>query len=123
MEATDIKAVLDSLPLLEFTLEQLYEARTEDGLLTLEAFRALGLTVRDEYDLIVTDIRMEGMDGLEALEKVKDIEVLRPHAELFKQLKNDRDGLISYNSGVILDKLEAAAAQMDEEFWIGKESS
>ncbi len=61
--------------------------------------------------------------AVEALEKVKDIEVLRPHAELFKQLKNDRDGLISYNSGVILDKLEAAAAQMDEEFWIGKESS
>ncbi len=59
--------------------------------------------------------------AVEALEKVKDIEVLRPHAELFKQLKNDRDGLISYNSGVILDKLEAAAAQMDEEIWAGKE--
>ena len=59
--------------------------------------------------------------AVEALEKVKDVEVLRPHAELFKQLKHDRDGLISYNSGVILDKLEAAAAQMDEESWAGKE--
>ncbi len=61
--------------------------------------------------------------AVEALEKIKDIEVLRPHAELFKKLKDDRDGLISYNSGVILDKLEAAAAQMDEEFWMGKEQS
>lgn len=60
--------------------------------------------------------------AVEALEKVKDVEVLRPHAELFQRLKNDRDGLISYNSGVILDKLEAAAAQMDEESWAGKES-
>ena len=59
--------------------------------------------------------------AVEALEKVKDVEVLRPHAELFARLKTDRDGLISYNSGVILDKLEAAAAQMDEEAWAGKE--
>lgn len=62
--------------------------------------------------------------AVEALEKVKDVEVLRPHMELFARLKTDRDGLISYNSGVILDKLEAAAAQMgmDEEAWAGKES-
>ena len=59
--------------------------------------------------------------AVEALEKIKDVEVLRPHLEMFKQMKNDRDGLISYNSGVILDKLEAAAAQMDEEAWAGKE--
>ena len=59
--------------------------------------------------------------AVEALEKVKDVEVLRPHKELFARLKTDRDGLISYNSGVILDKLEAAAAQMDEEAWAGKE--
>ena len=50
-----------------------------------------------------------------------DVEVLRPHVELFETLKTSRDGLISYNSGLILDKLEAAAAQMDEEAWAGKE--
>ncbi len=60
--------------------------------------------------------------AVEALEKVKDIESLRKHAEVFKRLKNDRDGLVSYNSGLILDKLEAAAAQLDEEFWLGKEN-
>jgi len=30
------------LPLLQFTLEELYRCRSEDGLLTLEAYRALG---------------------------------------------------------------------------------
>ena len=60
--------------------------------------------------------------AVEALEKIKDIEALRPHAELFKKMKNDRDGLISYNSGVIIDKLEAAAMQMDETQWAEKEN-
>jgi HEAT repeat protein len=63
--------------------------------------------------------------AVEALEKVKDVEVLRPHIDLFARLKTDRDGLISYNSGVILDKLEAAAAQMsmNEEAWAEKETT
>ena len=76
-----------------------------------------------ELYIEVIPIRPLRILAVEALEKVKDVEVLRPHAELFKRLKTDRDGLISYNSGVILDKLEAAAAQMelDEEAWAGKE--
>ena len=57
-----------------------------------------------------------------ALEKINDIEALRPHGELFKRLKTDRDGLVSYNSGIIVDKLEAAAAQLDEDFWLAKEN-
>lgn len=61
--------------------------------------------------------------AVEALEKVKDVEVLRPHAELFKRLKTDRDGLVAYNSSVILDKLEAAAAQLDEGLWAEKEKA
>ncbi|NIO11278.1 MAG: hypothetical protein GTO40_25990, partial [Deltaproteobacteria bacterium] len=59
--------------------------------------------------------------AVEALEKVKDVEVLRPHVEIFKKMKTDRDGLVAYNSGVILDKLQAADAQMDETAWAGKE--
>lgn len=59
--------------------------------------------------------------AVEALEKIKDVEALRPYAEVFKKMKNDRDGLVSYNSGVIIDKLEAAAAQMDETQWAEKE--
>lgn len=60
--------------------------------------------------------------AVEALEKIKDVDALRPHAELFKKMKNDRDGLVSYNSGIILDKLAAAEAQMDEELWAEKEN-
>ncbi len=59
--------------------------------------------------------------AVEALEKIKDIEALRPYAAMFKQMKNDRDGLVSYNSGVIIDKLEASAARMDEAQWAEKE--
>ena len=76
-----------------------------------------------ELFIEVIPIRPLRVLAVEALEKIKDVEVLRPHVELLKQLKNDRDGLISYNSGVILDKLEASAAQMDEQSWSGKESS
>ena len=45
--------------------------------------------------------------AMEALAKVKDVEVLRSHKELFDRLRSDRDGLVAYNSGLIADKLEA----------------
>jgi len=45
--------------------------------------------------------------AMEALAKVKNVEVLRPHKELFNRLRMDRDGLVAYNSGLIADKLEA----------------
>jgi hypothetical protein len=44
---------------------------------------------------------------MEALAKIKDVEVLRPHKELFDRLRTDRDGLVAYNAGLIADKLEA----------------
>jgi hypothetical protein len=47
--------------------------------------------------------------AMEALAKVKDVEVLRPHAELFERLRTDRDGLVAYNAGLISDKLAALA--------------
>jgi HEAT repeat protein len=74
-------------------------------------------------DLLVemVPIRPLRVLAVEALEKIKDIEVLRPHADLFKRLKTDRDGLVSYNSGIILDKLQAAAAQLSEDTWAEKE--
>ncbi len=89
------------------------------------ALKSLGLLGDPRpVDLFIDAIAIRPLRVLavEALEKIKDIEVLRPHIELFTRLKQDRDGLISYNSGVILDKLEAAAAQMDETAWAGKES-
>jgi HEAT repeat protein len=51
--------------------------------------------------------------AMEALAKVKHSETLRPYADLFEQLKTDRDGLVSYNAGVIVDKLNAASAQAE----------
>jgi HEAT repeat protein len=52
--------------------------------------------------------------AMEALAKIKDVEVLRPYQDLFEQLKTDRDGLVSYNSGMIVDKLLAASMQAEE---------
>jgi HEAT repeat protein len=45
--------------------------------------------------------------AMEALAKVKDVEVLRSYKELFDRLRTDRDGLVAYNAGLIADKLEA----------------
>ena len=45
--------------------------------------------------------------AMEALAKVKDVGVLRPHRELFERLRTDRDGLVAYNAGLIADKLAA----------------
>lgn len=45
--------------------------------------------------------------AIEALAKIKDVEVLRPHNELFNRLRSDRDGIVSYSAGLIADKLAA----------------
>jgi hypothetical protein len=65
-------------------------------------------------DLLVEliPIRPLRIFAVEALAKIKDSETLRPYADLFERLKTDRDGLVSYNSGVIVDKLNAMAAQV-----------
>jgi HEAT repeat protein len=51
--------------------------------------------------------------AIEALAKVKEVTVLAPYAEMFEKLKSDRDGLVSYNAGVIVDKLAAAAPSVN----------
>ncbi len=48
--------------------------------------------------------------AMEALAKVKDVEVLKPHATLFERLRTDRDGLVAYSAGIISDKLAALAS-------------
>jgi HEAT repeat protein len=67
-------------------------------------------------DLLVEliPIRPLRIFAVEALAKVKDSEKLRPYAELFERLKTDRDGIVSYNAGMIVDKLNAMAAQSAE---------
>lgn len=78
------------------------------------AVKSLGL-IGDArpVDLLVEliPIRPLRVYAVEALAKVKDAEKLRPYGDLFQKLKTDRDGLVSYNAGVIVDKLQAAAVQ------------
>ncbi len=54
-------------------------------------------------------IRPLRVSAMEALAKIKDVEALRPHKDLFDQLRTDRDGLVAYNAGLIADKLAALA--------------
>ncbi len=54
-------------------------------------------------------IRPLRVSAMEALAKIKDVEALRPHKDLFDQLRADRDGLVAYNAGLIADKLAALA--------------
>ena len=78
------------------------------------AVKSLGLIGDSRpVDLLVEliPIRPLRIFAVEALAKIKDSEKLRPYADLFERLKTDRDGLVSYNSGVIVDKLQAMAAQ------------
>jgi HEAT repeat protein len=82
------------------------------------AVKALGLIgdVRP-VDLLVEliPVRPLRVFAVEALAKIKDAEKLKPYADLFERLKTDRDGLVSYNSGVIVDKLKAMAVQAGHE--------
>lgn len=74
------------------------------------AIKALGL-IGDarpaQLYLEAIPIRPLRVYAMEALAKIKDVEVLRPHKELFDRLRTDRDGLVAYNAGLIADKLEA----------------
>ena len=54
--------------------EALGEALTEDGYLVVLARRgeeAVKLSSQEEFDLVVSDIKMPGMDGLEAVEQIQ----------------------------------------------------
>lgn len=74
------------------------------------AMKSLGLIGDARPALLYIEaipIRPLRVFAMEALAKVKDVEVLRPYKELFDRLRTDRDGLVAYNSGLIADKLEA----------------
>jgi HEAT repeat protein len=76
------------------------------------AIKALGLIGDARPTPLYLDaipIRPLRVYAMEALAKVKDVEVLRPHKDLFDRLKSDRDGLVAYNAGLIAAKLEALA--------------
>jgi HEAT repeat protein len=80
------------------------------------AVKALGL-IGDArpVELLVEliPIRPLRVFAIEALAKIRDCDKLQGHVELFERLKTDRDGLVSYNAGVIVDKLKAMAMQAE----------
>ncbi len=121
--AADVLGKIGDVRAVEPLIERLKKDR-DTGVKEL-ATKGLGL-IGDArpVDLLIDMIPIKPLRilAVEALEKIKDIEALRPHAEIFKRMKNDRDGLISYNSGIIIDKLEVSAAQMDESQWVEKEN-
>ncbi len=80
------------------------------------ALKALGL-IGDarplELYIEAIPIRPLRVFAMEALAKIKDVETLRPYQDLFERLKTDRDGLVSYNAGMIVDKLAALTMQAE----------
>jgi HEAT repeat protein len=77
--------------------------------LAIKALGLIGDARPTHLYLEAIPIRPLRVYAMEALAKIKDVEVLRPHKELFDRLRTDRDGLVAYNAGLIADKLEALA--------------
>lgn len=81
------------------------------------AIKALGLIGDSRPTQLYLDaipIRPLRVYAMEALAKIKDVGVLRPHKDIFDRLRTDRDGLVAYNAGLIADKLEAIMAMEDQ---------
>ena len=77
--------------------------------LAIKALGLIGDARPTQLYLESIPIRPLRVYAMEALAKIKDVEVLRPHKELFDRLRGDRDGLVAYNAGLIADKLDALA--------------
>ena len=71
----------------------------------------MGTRGRLIYIVELIPIRPLRVFAVEALAKVKDAERLRPYRDLFERLQNGSGRVIAYNAGVIVDKLQAMAAQ------------
>jgi HEAT repeat protein len=75
--------------------------------LAIKALGLIGDARPTRLYLEAIPIRPLRVYAMEALAKIKDVEVLRPDKALFDRLRTDRDGLVAYNAGLIADKLEA----------------
>jgi len=78
--------------------------------LAIKALGLIGDARPTQLYLESIPIRPLRVYAMEALAKIKDVEALRPHKDVFDRLRSDRDGLVAYNAGLIADKLEALAA-------------
>lgn len=110
--AADLLGKIGDVRAVEPLMERM-KADKDTGVKEL-ALKSLGL-IGDarpvELYIEAIPIRPLRVYAMEALAKVKDVEVLRPYAELCERLKTDRDGLVSYNAGLISDKLAALAGE------------
>jgi HEAT repeat protein len=77
--------------------------------LAIKALGLIGDARPTQLYLESIPIRPLRVYAMEALAKIKDVEVLRSHKDLFDRLRGDRDGLVAYNAGLIADKLDALA--------------
>ncbi len=75
--------------------------------LALKALGLIGDARPVELYIEAIPIRPLRVFAMEALAKVKDVEVLKPYKDLFERLKTDRDGLVAYNASLISNKLAA----------------
>ena len=100
----DVRAVL---PLMK-RLEQDKDTGVKE--LAVKALGLIGDARPTQLYLEALAIRPLRVYAIEALAKIKDVEVLRSNKELFDRLRTDRDGLVAYNAGLIADKLEAMNA-------------
>jgi HEAT repeat protein len=75
--------------------------------LAIKALGLIGDARPTQLYLESIPIRPLRVYAMEALAKIKDVEALRPHKDLFGRLRGDRDGLVAYNAGLIADKLDA----------------
>lgn len=114
--AADLLGKLGDVRAVEPLMERL--RRDKDTGVKELALKALGL-IGDarpiELYIEAIPIRPLRVLAMEALAKVKDVEALRPYRDLFEQLKTDRDGLVSYNAGMIVNKLAALATEAERQ--------
>jgi len=103
----------------------LHQAQTDRDMGVREScIKALGeFGDARSLDMLVKAIKdpTTRLAATEAMSKIKDITVLVPHLELIQRMKADRDGLVSYHGGLMLDKLEKLLEERGEKQATAKE--
>lgn len=70
--------IVDDNEFLRFTLTELLEDSGMDCLAVSDGIAALSEVSKGLYGLVILDLRLPGMNGLEILKKIKEINVLIP---------------------------------------------
>jgi DNA-binding response OmpR family regulator len=84
-----------------FELVQLYVASNQvEVLQALDAYTGLDLVVRQHPDLIVLDIMMPGMDGLEMCQRIREIPAVSSTPVIILSAKVEKDDIeAGYEAG------------------------